>query len=95
MQAFNLPHIRKNAIEQAFFCAKPKNPVHDFQKPSSANFAETQLFSKNPVLKMAKLRFSEICRRDQHFFLNYSAICQVFAFIDTQMSLIASKLKSN
>ena len=51
-----------------FFCAKPKNPVRDFQKPSSANFAETQLFSKNPVLKMAKLRFSEICRKDQQFF---------------------------
>jgi len=45
---------------QAFFCAKPKNLVQDFQKPSSANFAETQLFSKNPVLKMTKLSFSEI-----------------------------------
>jgi len=56
------------AYIQAFFCAKPKNPVSDFQKPSLANFAETQLFSKNPVQKMTKLRFSEIFQKDQPFF---------------------------
>jgi len=52
--------LNKNCANRHFFCAKQKNPVHDFQKPSSANFAETQLFSKNPVLKMTKLSFSEI-----------------------------------
>ena len=58
---------------QAFFVQNPKTQF--------GKFCRNPVFSKNPVLKMAKLRFSQICRKDQQCFLNYSCICQVFGSI--------------
>ena len=46
-----------NDLQQAFFCAKPKNPVRNFGKPSSQNFQKTQFSAKNPVQNLPKLSF--------------------------------------
>ena len=62
-------------------------------------FSKTQLFSKKKKKNIFEnVKSQKFDGRISIFFLNYSGICQVFAvfaFSDTQMSLLASKFKSN
>ena len=53
---FQTPENRtkRPALRQAFFCAKPKNSVPDFQKLSSPKFQKTQFLAKKLSFKPLK-----------------------------------------